>query len=87
VTLPHTWNATDAASTAQSYPSTPPYKRGLGWYLLEQGVFDHFLRQQVRQLERGHRQQLDSLLQRGRQNELLRQLGLESLRNTHAGTS
>ena len=35
VTLPHTWNATDAATTAQSYPSTPPYKRGLGWYLLE----------------------------------------------------
>jgi beta-galactosidase len=35
VTLPHTWNATDAATTTQSYPSTPPYKRGLGWYLLE----------------------------------------------------
>lgn len=35
VTLPHTWNATDAATTAQSTPSTPTYKRGIGWYRLE----------------------------------------------------
>lgn len=35
VKLPHTWNAIDAASTAQSYPTTPNYKRGLGWYRLE----------------------------------------------------
>ncbi len=35
VSLPHTWNATDAATTAQSTPTTPTYKRGLGWYRLE----------------------------------------------------
>jgi beta-galactosidase len=35
VTLPHTWNATDAASTAQSTPSTPTYERSVGWYQLE----------------------------------------------------
>ena len=35
VTLPHTWNATDAATTAQSTPSTPLYQRGVGWYQLE----------------------------------------------------
>ena len=33
VTLPHTWNAADAAST----DATVPYKRGRGWYRL---VFD-----------------------------------------------
>ncbi len=31
ITLPHTWNATDAASTS----NTVPYKRGKGWYRLE----------------------------------------------------
>jgi beta-galactosidase len=31
VSLPHTWNAQDAASTK----ATVPYKRGLGWYRLE----------------------------------------------------
>ena len=31
VTLPHTWNAEDAASSS----ATKPYKRGLGWYRLE----------------------------------------------------
>ncbi|APW40829.1 hypothetical protein RD110_20320 [Rhodoferax koreense] len=35
VNLPHTWNAIDAATTAQSTPTTPDYKRGLGWYRLE----------------------------------------------------
>ena len=35
VNLPHTWNATDAATTAQSTPTTPTYKRGKGWYRLE----------------------------------------------------
>ncbi len=30
VSLPHTWNATDAASTN----ATVPYKRGRGWYRL-----------------------------------------------------
>jgi beta-galactosidase len=31
VSLPHTWNSQDAASTT----ATTPYKRGLGWYRLE----------------------------------------------------
>ncbi|WP_170851060.1 glycoside hydrolase family 2 TIM barrel-domain containing protein [Collimonas sp. OK607] len=31
ITLPHTWNATDAASTS----STVPYYRGIGWYRLD----------------------------------------------------
>jgi beta-galactosidase len=35
VSLPHTWNAQDAATTAQSTPTTPTYKRGVGWYRLE----------------------------------------------------
>lgn len=35
VNLPHTWNALDAATTAQSTPTTPDYKRGRGWYRLE----------------------------------------------------
>ena len=35
VSLPHTWNAKDAATTEQSTPSTPNYKRGKGWYRLE----------------------------------------------------
>ncbi|RZL42165.1 MAG: hypothetical protein EOP72_06605 [Variovorax sp.] len=35
VALPHTWNAADAATTAQSTPATPLYKRGVGWYRLE----------------------------------------------------
>ena len=52
--------------------------RILGGDLLEQGVFHHFLRQEIGQLERRHRQQLDRLLQRGRQDELLRQLGLRA---------
>ncbi|MCS0630193.1 malectin domain-containing carbohydrate-binding protein [Telluria mixta] len=38
VALPHTWNARDAASTAQTGPDSTPYKRGRGWYRLE---FDH----------------------------------------------
>lgn len=35
VTLPHTWNALDAASTTQTTPTTASYKRGKGWYRLE----------------------------------------------------
>lgn len=35
VKLPHTWNALDAATTAQSTPSTPLYERSVGWYQLE----------------------------------------------------
>ncbi|MFT4174674.1 MAG: glycoside hydrolase family 2 TIM barrel-domain containing protein [Rhodocyclaceae bacterium] len=35
VTLPHTWNANDAATVAQTSPTTVDYKRGIGWYRLE----------------------------------------------------
>jgi beta-galactosidase len=35
VNLPHTWNAGDAATTAQSTPSTPEYLRSVGWYQLD----------------------------------------------------
>lgn len=35
VTLPHAWNATDAAQTAQTSPTSKDYKRGKGWYRLE----------------------------------------------------
>lgn len=38
ISLPHTWNARDAASTAQTTPASQPYRRGVGWYRLE---FDH----------------------------------------------
>jgi beta-galactosidase len=39
VALPHTWNAHDAASTAQTGPESKPYKRGAGWYrtVIERG--------------------------------------------------
>ena len=51
----------------------------LGRHLFEQRVLDHLLVQQIRQLERRHRQQLDRLLQRRRQNELLNEFGVEFL--------
>ncbi|RJG24136.1 glycoside hydrolase family 2 TIM barrel-domain containing protein [Massilia cavernae] len=35
VSLPHTWNARDAASIAQTTPASKEYKRGLGWYRLQ----------------------------------------------------
>jgi beta-galactosidase len=35
VRLPHTWNEKDAASTAQTTPTSKSYKRGRGWYRLE----------------------------------------------------
>ena len=54
-----------------------------GRHLLEQRVLDHLLVQQVGELERRHRQQLDRLLQRRRQNELLNELGVELLLNRH----
>ncbi|WP_370680247.1 glycoside hydrolase family 2 TIM barrel-domain containing protein [Comamonas sp. GB3 AK4-5] len=38
VTLPHTWNALDAASTAQTSSTSVGYKRGIGWYRLEVDV-------------------------------------------------
>ena len=55
----------------------------LGRDLLEQRVLDHLLVEQVGQLQRRHRQQLDRLLQRWRQNELLNELGVKFLRNRH----
>ncbi len=48
----------------------------LGRDLFEQRVLDHLLVQQVGELERRHRQQLDRLLQRRRQNELLNEFGV-----------
>ena len=51
--------------------------------LLEQRVLDHLLVEHVGELERRHRQQLDGLLQRWRQDELLRELRLELLVNGH----
>lgn len=35
VALPHSWNASDAASTAQTGPASQPYRRGRGWYRLD----------------------------------------------------
>lgn len=35
VTLPHSWNEHDAASIAQTTPTSVSYKRGRGWYRLE----------------------------------------------------
>ena len=35
VAMPHSWNAADAASIAQTTPESKPYRRGLGWYRLE----------------------------------------------------
>ena len=55
----------------------------LGRDFLEQRVLDHLLVQQVGQLERRHRQQLDRLLQRRRQDELLNEFGVEFLLNRH----
>ena len=54
-----------------------------GRHLLEHRVLHHFLVEEFRQLERRHRQQLDSLLQRWRQNQLLDELGVELLRDRH----
>ena len=55
----------------------------LGRHLFEHRVLDDFLVQQVGQLERRHRQQLDGLLQRRRQNELLNELRVKFLLNRH----
>jgi len=48
----------------------------LGRHLFEQWVFDDFLVQEIGQLQGRHRQQLDRLLQRRRQDQLLCELGL-----------
>ena len=58
----------------------------LGGHLLEHRVLDHLLVQQVAELERRHRQQLDGLLQRRRQDQLLNELGVEFLLNRHGLT-
>lgn len=34
VSLPHTWNAQDAATAVQTTPASKPYRRGVGWYSL-----------------------------------------------------
>ena len=63
--------------------------RGLGWlqflrgHLLEHGVLDHLLVEQIGELECRHRQQLDRLLKRRRQNELLDEPCVKFLLNTH----
>ena len=55
----------------------------LGRDLLEQRVLHHLLVQQIGQLQRRHRQQLDRLLERWRKDELLNEFGVELLRNRH----
>jgi hypothetical protein len=45
--------------------------------------FDHFLVEKVGQLERRHRQQLDRLLQRWRQDELLNEFCVKPLLDAH----
>ena len=55
----------------------------LGRDLFEQRVLHHLLVQQLGQLERRHRQQLDRLLERRRQDELLNESGMEFLLNRH----
>ena len=55
----------------------------LGLDFLEERVLDHLLIQQISELERGHRQQLDGLLQRRRQNELLNEFCVQFLLNRH----
>ena len=57
-----------------------------GGHLFEHRVLDDFLVQQVGELERRHRQQLDGLLQRRRQNQLLNELRVEFLLNRHIVT-
>ena len=59
----------------------------LGLRLLEQRVLDDLLVQHVDELQRRHRQQLDGLLQRWRQDQLLRQPHLEFLINRHKNRS
>ena len=59
----------------------------LGRHLLEHRVLDHLLVEQIGQLERRHRQQLDRLLQRRRQNQLLDELGVKFLLDAHDGRS
>ena len=55
----------------------------LGGHLLEHRILDDFLIQELRELECRHRQELDRLLQRWRQDELLREACLELLGDGH----
>ncbi len=55
----------------------------LSRHLLEHRVLDHLLVQEIRELQCRHRQQLDGLLQRRRENELLDELCVKFLLNTH----
>ena len=55
----------------------------LGRHLFEHRVLDHLLIEQVRELERRHRQQLDGLLQRWRQDQFLNELGVKFLLDAH----
>jgi len=55
----------------------------LGGHLLEQGVLHHLLIQEIGELQGRHRQQLDCLLQRRRENQLLDKLRVEFLLDTH----
>ena len=54
-----------------------------GRNLLQHRVFDHFLVQQVRELQRRHRQQLNRLLERRRQYQLLNEFRVEFLLDAH----
>src|SRR5207249_9919026 len=47
--------------------------------LFEERVLDHFLVEEIRELKRAHREQLDGLLQRWRQNQLLEELSVKFL--------
>jgi hypothetical protein len=54
---------------------------------LQQRVLHHLLVQQIRELQRRHRQQLDGLLERWRKDELLNELGVKFLLNRHESVS
>ncbi len=56
----------------------------LGRHFLQHRVLDHLLIEEIRQFQRRHRQQLDRLLKRRRQNQLLDELCMEFLRDRHA---
>ena len=52
--------------------------------LFEHRILNHFLVEHLGELERRHRQQLDGLLQRWRQNELLNEFGVQPLLDCHS---
>ena len=55
----------------------------LGRDFFEERVLDHLLVQEIGQLQRGHRQELDRLLERRREDELLNEFGVQLLRDRH----